>query len=140
VTDDIESKGKHMTSNSTQATYNVEEDLSKLRITPPFIEVVKIPQQREKILNLLDDPYERVEVVATSPKQTPEQSTTKLRGKIPPFYISIENHVVALHNYLVDIGAMNNIMPLVVMEALAWVAQSIMRMVKVYIQLIWEKL
>jgi hypothetical protein len=34
-----------------------------------------------------------------------------LRGKIPPFYISIENHDVALHNCLVDTGATNNIMP-----------------------------
>jgi hypothetical protein len=41
-----------------------------------------------------------------------------LRGKIPPFYISIENHDVALHNYLADTGAMNNIIPLAVMEAL----------------------
>jgi hypothetical protein len=41
-----------------------------------------------------------------------------LRGKIPPFYISIENHDVVLHNCLVDTGATNNIMPLVVMESL----------------------
>jgi hypothetical protein len=41
-----------------------------------------------------------------------------LRGKIPPFYISIEKRDVALHNCLVDIGTTNNIMPLMVMEAL----------------------
>jgi hypothetical protein len=41
-----------------------------------------------------------------------------LRGKIPPFYISIENHDVALHNCLVDTDATNNIMPLAVMDAL----------------------
>jgi hypothetical protein len=58
------------------------------------------------------------EVVVTSLKQSQNQSTAKLRGKIPPFYISIENHDVALHNCLVDTGATNNIMPLVVMEAL----------------------
>jgi hypothetical protein len=44
-------------------TYNVIEDLIKLRITLPFTEVVKIPHQRENILKLLDDPYERAEVV-----------------------------------------------------------------------------
>ena len=69
-------------------------------------------------MKLLDDPSERAEEVVTSPKQIPSQSTTKLRGKIPPFYISIENHDVALHNCLVDTGTMNNIMPLTVMEAL----------------------
>jgi hypothetical protein len=113
------SKRKQMTSNSTQMMYNVVEDLSKLRITLPFIEVVKIPQQREEILKLLDDPSEREEFVVTIPKQIPSHSTSKLRGKIPPFYISIENHDVALHNFLVDIGAMNNIMSLVVMEELS---------------------
>jgi hypothetical protein len=41
-----------------------------------------------------------------------------MRGKIPPFYISIENHDVALRNCLVDTGTTNNIMPLEVMEAL----------------------
>jgi hypothetical protein len=45
-------------------------------------------------------------------------SIAKLSGKILPFYISIENHDVALHNCLVDIGTTNNIMPLVVMEEL----------------------
>jgi hypothetical protein len=118
VTDNVGSKMKHLTSNSTQMTYNVIEDLCKLRITLPFIEVVKISQQRENILKLLDDPYEREKAVVTSPKQTQNQSTAKLRGKIPPFYISIENHDVSLHNFLVDIGATNNIMPLAVMEAL----------------------
>jgi hypothetical protein len=98
--------------------YNVIEDLSKLRITLPFTEVVKIPQQRENILRLLDDPSGKMEVVVTSLKQIQNKSTIKLRGKIPPFYISIENHDVALHNCLVDTGTTNNIMPLAIMEAL----------------------
>jgi hypothetical protein len=41
---------------STQMMYNVVEDLSKLRIRFSFIEVVKIPQQRQNILKFLDDP------------------------------------------------------------------------------------
>jgi hypothetical protein len=49
-------KMQHMASRSTQMTYNFVEDLSKLRITLPFMEVVKIPQQRHNILKLLDDP------------------------------------------------------------------------------------
>jgi len=40
-----------------------------------------------------------------------------MRGKIPPFYVSIENHDVTLHNYLVDTSMTNNIMPLEVMES-----------------------
>jgi hypothetical protein len=116
--DNVGSKRKHMTLKSTQMTYIVVEDLSKLRITLPFTEVVNIPQQRENILKLLDDPYEREKVVVSSSKQSPSQSTSNLRGKIAPFYISIENHDVGLHNCLVDMGTKNNIMSLKVMEAL----------------------
>jgi hypothetical protein len=118
VADSVGSKRKHMTSNSTQMTYIVVEDLCKLRINSPVIEVVKIPHQRQNILKLLDNPSEREEAIVTGQKQNQSQSTTKPRGKIPPFYNSIENHDVALHNCLVDTSATNNIMPLAVMEAL----------------------
>jgi hypothetical protein len=118
MTDSIGSKKQHLMSNSTQKTHNVVEDLSKLRITLPFTELMKIPQPRENILILLDDPPEKGEIVVTSLKQSQNKTTAKLRGKIPRFYISIENHDVALHNCLVDTGATNNSIPLVVMEAL----------------------
>jgi hypothetical protein len=118
VIDSTGSKKKHLVSNPPQMKYNVVEDLRKMRITLPFTKVVKIPQQRENILRLLDDPSGRMKVFVISPKQIQNTSTIKLRGKIPPFYISIENHVVSLHNCLVDASATNNIMPLAVMEAL----------------------
>jgi hypothetical protein len=104
--------------NPTQMKYNVVEDLSKLRITLAFTKVVKIPQQREKNLRLLDDPSGKMEDVDISLKQSQNTSIIMLRGKNPPFYILIENHDVALHNCLVDTGTTNNIMPLAVMEAL----------------------
>jgi hypothetical protein len=42
------------------------DDLSKLIINFPFMEVVKIPQQREKLLKILDDTDTRMEVVVVS--------------------------------------------------------------------------
>jgi hypothetical protein len=118
VTGSVGRNNQHLMSNPTQMKYNVIEDLSKIRITLPFTEVVKILQQRENILILSDDQYRKMQFVVTSVKQSQNKSTTKLRGKIPPFYISIQNHDVSLHNYLVDIGATNNIMPLAVMAEL----------------------
>jgi hypothetical protein len=99
-------------------TYNVIDDLSKLGITFPFMEVVKIPQQRENILKILDDSNTRIEGVVMNSKQQQNVSLVRPRGKVPPFYITIENHDVVLHNCLVDSGETNNIMPLSVMEAL----------------------
>jgi hypothetical protein len=43
-------------------TYNIIDDISKIKITLPFMEVVKIPQQRENLLKILDDAYTRMEV------------------------------------------------------------------------------
>jgi hypothetical protein len=43
VTNGNGTKRKHLASSSTQMTYNVVEDLSKLRINFSFTEVVKIP-------------------------------------------------------------------------------------------------
>jgi hypothetical protein len=60
-------------------TYNVIDDLSKLRITFPFMEVVKIPQQRKNILKILDEPSHRMEVVASSSKQQQNNSTADQR-------------------------------------------------------------
>jgi hypothetical protein len=56
--------------------------------------------------------------MVTTPKQNQSSSIAKMRGKIPPFYISIENHDVELHNCLVDTRAKNNIMSFLVMESL----------------------
>jgi hypothetical protein len=56
MTDRVGNKKHFPMLNSTQMTYNVLEELSKLRITLPFTKVVKIPQQREFFLILLDDP------------------------------------------------------------------------------------
>jgi hypothetical protein len=89
-------KKKHQVSKRPQIKYNVVDDLSKLIITLPFTKVVNIPQQRDNILKLLDETARRIEAVSTSPKQSQNTSIIKLRRKIPPFYISIENHDVAL--------------------------------------------
>jgi hypothetical protein len=53
---------------STQMTYNVVDDLIKLRINLSFTEVMKIPQQRKNTLKFLDDPSKRTEAVVTTPK------------------------------------------------------------------------
>jgi hypothetical protein len=49
--------------------YNVVDELTKLQITFPFMVVVKIPQQREKLLKILDDANPRIEVVVMNTRQ-----------------------------------------------------------------------
>jgi hypothetical protein len=68
--------------------YNIIYDLSKLRITFPFMEVVKIPQQRKNILKFFDEPIHRMEVTASGSRQQPS-NLNRMKGKVPPFYLSI---------------------------------------------------
>jgi hypothetical protein len=75
--------------NPTQMTYNVIYDLSKLRITLSFMEVVKIMQLRQNILKILDEPSHRMEVVASSSKKQQNNSIGRPKGKVPLFYITI---------------------------------------------------
>jgi hypothetical protein len=51
---------------SSKMTYNIIDDLTKLHISLLFLEVVKIPQQKENLLKVLengDKPNTRVEAV-----------------------------------------------------------------------------
>jgi hypothetical protein len=66
--------------NPQQMTYNVIDDLTKLRITFPFMEVVKIPQQRENILKILDEPSTRIEVVVTNSRQHTKFYISQAKG------------------------------------------------------------
>jgi hypothetical protein len=102
-------------------TYNVVDELTKLYITLSFMEVFKIPQQRENVLKILDYTSSfglRIGVAIMNTKQQQNTIPVRPRVKLPPFYISLENHDFALHNCLVDSGATNNIMPLSIMEAI----------------------
>jgi hypothetical protein len=49
--------------------YNLVDELAKLIITLPFMEVVKIPQHRENILKILDDSNTRIEVDVMNTRQ-----------------------------------------------------------------------
>jgi len=79
------------------------------------MEVVKIPQQRENILKILDVTNSRIEIVVMNTRKQHNVSSVRSSSKVPPLYISTKNHDFTLHNCLVDSGATNKIMPLSVM-------------------------
>jgi len=95
--------------------YNIMDNILILIITLPFMEVFKVPQQRENLLKILDVADTKMDVTVINSKQQQSYYLAKPKAKVPPFYITIENHKVVLHNRLIDNGATNNIMPLSVM-------------------------
>jgi hypothetical protein len=85
-----------------QINFNMVNEFAKLRISLPFMEVVKIHQQREIILNILDDTNSKIEETQINTRQQKNNSLVRERGKVPPFCIFIETHDFTLHNFLVD--------------------------------------
>jgi hypothetical protein len=98
--------------------YNLVDEKTKLQTTLPFMEVVKKPQQRENLLNILDDTNSRIEAIVVNTRQQQNFTSVRPRDKIPPFYISLKNHDFTIHKCLVDNGDTDNIIPLSVMEDL----------------------
>ena len=88
MSSEVETMKHPLVSNHTktpkQMTYNIMDDLSKLKITFPFMEVVKIPQQREKLLKIFDDLDTRMEVAVIKSRQQQNHSSTKPKPKVPP--------------------------------------------------------
>jgi len=66
-------------------TYNVVDDVTKLRITLPFMEVIKIPQHKENIIKILDETNNIIEDIVSNPRQHHNISTIIPKGKVPPF-------------------------------------------------------
>jgi hypothetical protein len=58
-----------------------------------------------------------MEVVASGSRKQ-KSNLNRIKGKVLPFYLTIENHDVFLDNFMVDTRATTNIMLLSVMEAL----------------------
>jgi hypothetical protein len=79
--------------------YNLVYELAKLMITLPFMEVFKIPQQRENLLKILDDTNSRIEAVVMNTRKQQNIKSIRPRGKVPPAYISLE--IMISHNTIV---------------------------------------
>jgi hypothetical protein len=57
--------------------YNLLDELAKIIVNFPFMEVVKIPQQRENIFKILDDSNTRIKVVFMSSRKQQKHNHTK---------------------------------------------------------------
>ena len=101
---------------------DTENEISKLKISIPLTELVNQDVYRSQVLkvlnigeitntvNLNDDKSKK--------KNWPEVDGKSQDGGVPPFYISLKAHDKILHNAMLDLGALHNLMPKVAMEKL----------------------
>jgi hypothetical protein len=69
-------------------------------------------------LKIFDDSDTRMEVAVIIPRKQQIYSSAKPKPKVPPFYTTIENNEVIMHNCSIDSGSNNRIMSLSLMQAL----------------------
>ena len=104
-------------------SFNLQSELSKIKISIPFNELLRNNEYREKITkmvknegNFQPDTLELTDhaptiVLGHKVKDTDEDD-------VPPFYVSLNVHDMILHNAMLDSGASHNLMPRVVVESL----------------------
>jgi ribonuclease HI len=117
------------TRESPKLDYNVVEDLKKLRVNISVMDMCRIPQQKDfllQALNSVEDPTtsngQERNIASTDPVNKPTMNTCSedKKGKpfVPPFLLTFEVFNRNLHNCLVDSGASSNVMPLSICKKL----------------------
>jgi hypothetical protein len=116
------------TRESPKLDYNIVEDLKILNENISVIDMCRIPQRKDFLLQALKSVEN-----PTSTDQGEYMTPTDLRNKptvnafsednkgkpfIPPFLLTFEVFDKKLHNYLVDLGASSNVMPLSICKKL----------------------
>jgi len=102
--------------------YNVVEDLKRMKANVFFMDLCKIPQQKELLLKALKEhekpmvepnPNVGKTTFGETRKSNIKSATTdgKSRLTIPAFLSTFEIYNINLHNCLVDFDASSNIMP-----------------------------
>ena len=118
-------KGKSTIANTKtplEKPFNLEAEISKLKISIPLSELAKHDVYRQQIQRSLQMPENRddVNVLDDTPELLfgPEVDGKSVHGAVLPFYVSLHIHDKVLHNAMFDSGASHNLMPKAVMEKL----------------------
>jgi hypothetical protein len=114
---------------SPKLDYNIIEDLKKLKANVSVMDMCRIPQKNNFLLQALKS----IEAPITSTDLGEVPSPTDLKNKpnvnafsidkkrkpfVPPFLLTFEVFNINLHNCLVDRGASSNVMPLSICKKL----------------------
>ena len=105
------------------SSFNLQSELSKIKISIPFNELLRNNEYREKITRMVkkegDCQQYTLELIDDAPTIVlgPKVEDTD-EEYVPAFYISLNIHNMILHNAILDSGTSHNLMPRVVVESL----------------------
>jgi hypothetical protein len=114
---------EHKETEKISSSFNLENELNKIRIPIPLLEIAKNHVYRKQVMKMID-----CSIATTQPDTLNLQDERPIvmfgphieeRGEtMAPFYISLTVHEHLLHNCMLDSGASHNLMPKIVMEKL----------------------
>jgi len=104
-----------------QPMFNLENEITKIKIYVPFNELIKNAEYRGQISKIL-----KAEETTDSLNLQDDQPTILFgphvkdneKVDVPSFYINLNIHDKVLHNVMLDSGASHNLMPKVIMDNL----------------------
>ena len=109
------------------SNFNIEHEISKIKIPIPFTELIKNHSYRDPTLKIMNSPTNCIpsDVINLQDENLTIFFGPKIFDQLddkcgypPPFYITLTVHDQTLHNCLLDFGASHNLMPKEVMEDL----------------------
>ena len=102
--------------------FNLQADISKIKIAIPFNEILRIPEYRGQLSHMIksEESFDTLNLQDDRPKIMfgPCAQASLKSEDVPPFYISLTIHDMFLHNAMFDSGASHNLMPKIIMECL----------------------
>lgn len=102
--------------------FNLQAEISKIKIVVPFTEIIRIPEYRRQLSHMmkLEEISNSINLQDDKPKIMfgPWAQASLKSEDVPPFYINVTIHDMFLHNAMFDLGASHNLMPRTIIEGL----------------------
>jgi ribonuclease HI len=110
-------------SDKVSGAFSFENELNKIKIPIPLVELAKNPVYRKQITKMigvseLESQSDVINLEDDRPNITFGPHFEGSKDNIAPFYITLNVYDQLLHNCMLDSGASHNVMPKIIMEKL----------------------